>query len=54
VISDSPFMPKIDHQSHRDTLKAAAHFFPGLTLQNMLGRAGFAVACSNRPELAVQ
>ena len=45
VITDPPFMrPKIEYQKHADTLDEAARFFPGLTLENMPGGAGFAAA----------
>jgi kynurenine formamidase len=45
VITDPPFMrPKIEYSGHRDTMKEAAHFFPGLTVDNMPGGEGFAAA----------
>ncbi|MBK9250811.1 MAG: cyclase family protein [Proteobacteria bacterium] len=45
VVSDPPFMrPKIEYQGHRETMPEAAHFFPGLTLDNMPGGEGFAAA----------
>jgi len=45
VVSDPPFMrPKITYQGHQDTMPEAAHFFPGLTMQNMPGGEGFAAA----------
>jgi kynurenine formamidase len=45
VVSDPPFMrPKIEYQRHRDTMPEAAHFFPGLNMQNMPGGEGFAAA----------
>ena len=36
--------PKIEYSGHRDTMKEAAHFFPGLTVDNMPGGEGFAAA----------
>ncbi len=45
VITDPPFMrPKIEYQTHRDTMAEAANFFPGLTVNNMPGGEGFAAA----------
>ena len=45
VITDPPFMrPKIEYSGHHDTMKEAAHFFPGLTVDNMPGGEGFAAA----------
>lgn len=45
VITDPPFMrPKIEYSGHQDTMKEAAHFFPGLTVDNMPGGEGFAAA----------
>jgi kynurenine formamidase len=45
VITDPPFMrPKIEYSGHQDTMKEAAHFFPGLTVENMPGGEGFAAA----------
>jgi kynurenine formamidase len=45
VITDPPFMrPKITYQTHGETVKEAAHFFPGLTADQMRGGVGFAAA----------
>jgi len=45
VITDPPFMrPQITYQTHRETVKEAAHFFPGLTAEQMAGGEGFAAA----------
>lgn len=43
VITDPPFMrPKIEYQKHRETLKDAAYFFPGVEAEQYPGGEGFA------------
>ena len=45
VITDPPFMrPKIVYQSHRETVGAAGHYFPGITAEQFPGGEGFAAA----------
>ncbi len=45
VITDPPFMrPKIVYQSHRDTVGAAGHYFPGITAEQFPGGEGFAAS----------
>jgi len=45
VVSDPPFMrPEITYQTHAETVAEAAHFFPGLTAEQMPGGEGFAAA----------
>ena len=45
VITDPPFLrPKITYQTHRETLKEAGHFFPGITAEQFPGGEGFAAA----------
>ena len=45
VITDPPFMrPRIDYQTHSQTMAEAGHFFPGVTPEQMPGGQGFAAA----------
>jgi kynurenine formamidase len=45
VVTDPPFMrPKITYQTHRETVKEAQHFFPGVEAENYPGGEGFAAA----------
>ena len=43
VITDPPFMrPKITYQQHRETMKEAEYFFPGVAAEDYPGGEGFA------------
>jgi kynurenine formamidase len=45
VITDPPFMrPKIEYQTHRETVKEAQVFFPGVEAEEYPGGEGFAAA----------
>ena len=45
VITDPPFMrPKIEYQTHRETVKEAQAFFPGVEAEEYPGGEGFAAA----------
>lgn len=45
VITDPPFMrPKIEYQTHRETVKEAQTFFPGVEADEYPGGEGFAAA----------
>jgi kynurenine formamidase len=45
VITDPPFMrPKIEYQTHRETVKEAQSFFPGVEAEEYPGGEGFAAA----------
>src|SRR5436190_5473355 len=45
VITDPPFMrPRITYQAHRETVREANHFFPGVVAEQFPGGEGFAAA----------
>ena len=45
VITDPPFMrPKITYQTHRETVREAQGFFPGVAAESFPGGEGFAAA----------
>lgn len=45
VVTDPPFMrPKITYQRHRETVKEAQTFFPGVKAEQFPGGEGFAAA----------
>jgi kynurenine formamidase len=45
VITDPPFMrPKIEYLRHRETMKEAGTFFPGISAEDMPGGEGFAAS----------
>lgn len=45
VVTDPPFMrPRIEYQAHRETMKEAQTFFPGVEAEQFPGGEGFAAA----------